>query len=76
MNHLVWIGIIVWGILMSAFGLATVGAEATPFAPDLPAQDIALLVAGGLLSCLIGVLGLLGLMGWIPGFHKDKQTVA
>ena len=76
MNHFVWIGIIVWGLVMSVAGLAAVGPAAQMGGPDLPPQDIALLVAGGLLSCLIGILGLLGLMGWIPAFREDKQTVA
>lgn len=76
MNHFVWIGIIVWGLVMSVAGLAAVGPAAQLAGSDLPPQDIALLVAGGLLSCLIGIIGLLGLMGWIPAFREDKQTVA
>jgi hypothetical protein len=32
-------------------------------------------VAGGMLTCLIGVTGLMGLMGWIPGLRTEKSCV-
>lgn len=72
MNSLAWIGIIVWGIVLTLFGLLSAGP-----APDgsghLQPQDIVFLIAGGLLSCLIGCTGLMGLMGWIPGLRKQKS---
>jgi len=76
MNSLAWIGIIVWGLVVTAFGLVSAG-------PPLPEgfsahavapHDVTLLVAGGLLTCLIGIVGLLGFMGWIPGLQGATMT--
>ena len=65
MNSLAWIGIIVWGLVVTGFGLVS----ATPLEQtgELAAHDVFFLVSGGLLTCLIGIVGLLGFMGWIPG---------
>ena len=53
MNSLAWIGIIVWGLVLTLFGLLSAGP-----APDghghLQPQDIVFLIAGGLVTCLIG----------------------
>ena len=71
MNSLAWIGIIVWGLVLTAFGLV----QATPAGPHsgaLAAHDVAFLVCGGLLTCLIGIVGLASFMGWIP-FLRNKQ---
>jgi hypothetical protein len=73
MNSLAWIGIILWGLLLTGFGLASAGAAPQP-ATDLAAQDVFFLITGGLLTCLIGVLGLIGFMGWIPGLHKEQKS--
>ena len=71
MNSLAWIGIIIWGIMLTGFGLLS--AEPPSGASgELRAHDIVFLVAGGMLSCLIGITGLMGLMGWIPGLRKEK----
>ncbi|KQQ89013.1 hypothetical protein [Massilia sp. Leaf139] len=69
MNSLAWFGIIVWGLVVTGFGLVS----ATPLveqAGDVAAHDAFFLVCGGLLTCLIGIVGLLGFMGWIPGLHS------
>jgi len=69
MNSLAWIGIIAWGLVVTGFGLVS----ATPpleQAGELAAHDVFFLVSGGLLSCLIGIVGLLGFMGWIPGLQS------
>jgi len=72
MNSMAWIGIIVWGIVLTLFGLLSAGGS-----PDgqghLQPQDIVFLIAGGLLTCLIGCTGLVGMMGWIPGLRKRKS---
>lgn len=67
MNSLAWIGIILWGILVAGFGLASAGAPQP--GTDVAAQDVIFLVSGGLLTCLIGFTGLMGFMGWIPGMQ-------
>lgn len=68
MNSLAWIGIIVWGLIVTGFGLVSAGP--LPQDQAVAAHDVTLLVAGGLLTCLIGVVGLLGFMGWIPGLQS------
>ena len=70
MNSLAWIGIIVWGLVITGFGLAApAGAEVQP-------HDVLFLIAGGLLTCLIGFAGLMGLMGWVPGLRKQQKNIA
>jgi hypothetical protein len=72
MNSLAWIGIIVWGLVVTGFGLVS----ATPLeqAGELAAHDAFFLVSGGLLTCLIGIVGLLGFMGWIPGLQNAGRA--
>jgi hypothetical protein len=73
MNSLAWIGIIVWGLVVTGFGLVS----ATPpleQAGELAAHDVFFLVSGGLLTCLIGIVGLLGFMGWIPGLNSGAGS--
>ena len=72
MNSLAWIGIIIWGIVLTGFGLLSAQPPAGMGAP-VQAHDVVFLVTGGLLTCLIGVTGLMGLMGWIPGLRKEKH---
>ena len=66
MNSLAWIGIVVWGFFVTGCGLLGVG--------DAPPQDVAFLIAGGLLTCLLGAIGLLGFMGWIPGLRTEQKS--
>ena len=73
MNSLAWIGIILWGLLLTGFGLASAG-PAPHAAAEMAAQDVFFLITGGLLICLIGFLGLMGFMGWIPGLHKEQKS--
>jgi hypothetical protein len=75
MNSLAWIGIIIWGILLTGFGLASAGTPAG-IEPDMQAHDVVFLVTGGLITCLIGVVGLTGFMGWIPGLRKEQKSCA
>ena len=72
MNSMAWLGIIVWGVIVAGFGLLSAQAPGEASAGGLQPQDVVFLVAGGLLTCLIGVTGLLGFMGWIPGLHKEQ----
>jgi hypothetical protein len=75
MNRLAWIGIIVWGILVTGFGLASAG-PAPGADPELQPHDVIFLVAGGLVTCLLGVTGLMGFMGWVPGLRKEQKKYA
>lgn len=70
-----WIGIIVWGMIITGFGLASAGTP-TGIQPDMQAHDVVFLVSGGLLTVLIGVAGLMGLMGWVPGLREDTESAA
>ena len=70
MNRSAWIGMIVWGLLLTAFGIAT-AAAADSAGAEMPAQDVVFLLSGGLLTCLIGVAGLTGIAGWIPGMARE-----
>ncbi|MGZ8288728.1 MAG: hypothetical protein ACXW2U_07985 [Telluria sp.] len=75
MNSMAWSGIIVWGIILTVFGLGMAGP--TPAEPGtMQAQDVLFLIAGGLVTCLIGMVGLLGMMGWIPGLRNEQKTAA
>lgn len=77
MNSLAWIGIIVWGLLVTAFGLLSAGPPPEQgLAQELAPHDVIFLVAGGLLTCLIGIVGLLGFMGWIPGLRNEQKSRA
>jgi hypothetical protein len=69
MNRLAWMGIIVWGLVLTAFGLGQ-AAPAGAQAGELAAHDVIFLVGGGLVTCLIGIVGLTGFMGWIPGMKN------
>ncbi len=70
MNKLTWIGTIVWGVFVTGFGLTGVGAGGG----DVQPQDVMFLIAGGMVSCLIGVIGLVGFMGWIPGLRTEQKS--
>jgi hypothetical protein len=76
MNTMTWIGIIIWGVIITGIGLATAGTPAAGIEPDLQPHDVVFLVTGGVLTVLIGFTGLMGIMGWIPGVRKEQKTVA
>lgn len=72
MNKLTWIGIIVWGLFVTAFGLTGVGAH--PEAVNVQPQDVVFLIVGGMVTCLIGAVGLIGFMGWVPGLRAEQKS--
>ena len=76
MNSIAWIGIILWGLLLTGFGLASAGPVPQPGSAELAAHDVFFLITGGLLTCLIGIAGLMGFMGWVPGLQKEQKSVA
>ena len=75
MNSLAWIGIIAWGLVLTAFGLAQ-AAPAGAQAGELAPHDVIFLVGGGLVTCLIGVVGLVGFMGRVPGLRHEQKSRA
>lgn len=75
MNRLAWIGIIVWGLVLTAFGLGQ-AAPAGAQAAELAAHDVIFLVGGGLLTCLIGIAGLAGFMESVPGLRNEQKSRA
>jgi hypothetical protein len=74
MTTLAWIGIIVWGLVITAFGLVSAGPAPADGA-ELQPHDVIFLLAGGLVTCLIGVTGLMGFMGWVPGLRKQQKNI-
>jgi hypothetical protein len=74
MNSMAWIGIILWGVLLTGFGLASAGPAAG--SGELAAHDVFFLITGGMLTCLIGCAGLIGFMGWVPGLRKEQKSAA
>ena len=71
MNSLAWTGIIIWGLVVTGIGL--VSAAPPELAQDVAPHDVFFLISGGLLTCLIGIVGLLGFMGWVPGLHRGNK---
>jgi hypothetical protein len=76
MNSIAWLGIILWGVLLTGFGLVCAGPAPQSGSADMAAHDVFLLISGGLLTCLIGFAGLMGFMGWIPALRKEQKSVA
>ncbi len=75
MNSIAWIGIIVWGIIITLTGFGSVGPAPAGTMGATQAQDVVFLIAGGTVTCLIGVVGLLGFMGWIALPSNDKKLI-
>jgi hypothetical protein len=73
MNSLAWIGIIIWGIFLTGFGLGTIGPT-NGIGTEVQVHDSIFLIAGGIVTCLMGAIGLLGFMGWIPGLRKEQKS--
>jgi hypothetical protein len=74
MNSFAWIGIILWGVLLTGLGLVYAGPTPQPGMADMAPQDVIFLISGGMLTCLIGCIGLLGFVGWIPGLRKEQKN--
>ena len=75
MNRLAWIGIIGWGLILTTFGLGQ-AVPAGAQAGELAAHDVIFLVGGGLVTCLIGIAGLAGFMGSVPGLRNEQKSRA
>ena len=74
MNRFIWLGIIVWGMFVTACGLNVVGAgsaEALSYGADAQAESVIFLLAGGLITCLFGLIGMVDMMGWLPVLQRQ-----
>ena len=73
MNNSIWFGIIVVGSIATGFGA---GAAPAPDSDTGSALAAMLLLTGGLGACLIGLTGITGCMGWIPGLARKDDPAA
>ncbi|HAT31172.1 MAG TPA: hypothetical protein DCW29_10075 [Janthinobacterium sp.] len=77
---MIWSGVILGGLLATCFGFGALDADAAEagFAASsaTPVPLVMLLLTGGLASCLAGLLGLSGLMAWIPGLDQNAEALA
>lgn len=76
MNKHICSGIILWGAVITVFGLGALNPmdvnSAAPF------QDVVFLLAGGIVTGLIGLIGLIVAMDWLPdlsGRPEYRQSV-
>ena len=76
MNRMTWIGIILWGLVLTGLGLLGAGPAPQTGSGELAAHDVFFVVTGGMLTCLIGFAGLIGFMGWVPGLRKEQKSAA
>ena len=75
MNKHSWSGIIAWGTFVTVIGLGAMQstpAAANSFSHAAAAQEMIFLLAGGLVTLLIGLVGLIRFIGWIPGFNRQS----
>jgi hypothetical protein len=74
MNKHSWGGIVIWGVCVTCFGLSAI--IATSILTDssgsaAPDQEAIFLLAGGIVTCLVGLIGMIGSMGWNPGLTSN-----
>lgn len=74
MNRIVWIGVLAWGMLVTLFGFSAAGPVAAGSSVAMQAQDVVFLIAGGLVTCLIGLVGLASILGWLPALQNEQKT--
>jgi len=73
MNHLSWMGIVVLGAAIAAFGLLSSAPLPVIGINDVQAQDVLFLMSGGLMTSLIGAAGLFGVMERRQGVAKRTK---
>lgn len=74
MKNLGWIGVILWGVFMTGLGLLGVSANAPDSVGTAQEQGVMLLTSAGLITCLVGALGVCGLLSWIPGLRGEQKN--
>jgi len=78
MNKQSWGGIIAWGIFVTCVGLGAINPTpvgASAMASAGTGQEMIFLLAGGLVTCLIGLVGLIGFTGWLPRAERQPGAV-
>ena len=73
MNSLRWSAVIAWGIALTVLGMLSAGAVSDPSGQS-EASNVVFLIAGGLVTSLVGAIGLMGFIGWIPGLRLDSKS--
>lgn len=73
MNSLRWSAVIAWGIALTVLGMLSAGA-ASDLSGQSEASNVVFLIAGGLVTSLVGAIGLMGFIGWIPGLRLDRKS--
>ena len=72
MNKYLWGGVIIWGIFITFFGLGAM----SPVRAAAPDQEVIFLLAAGLVTCFVGLVGLATVMTHIPGFARLSSRTA
>lgn len=76
MNKHICSGIILWGAVITAFGLGALNPADANYAA--PFQEVVFLLAGGIVTSFIGLVALIVAMDWLPdlsGRPEYKQSV-
>ena len=73
MNSLRWSAVIVWGVALTVLGMLSAAPVSDLGAPS-DASNVVFLIAGGLVTSLVGAIGLMGFIGWIPGLRLEQKV--
>jgi UPF0716 family protein affecting phage T7 exclusion len=79
MNKQSWGGIIIWGVFVTCIGLGVMNpAQAVTDSLSSAAadQEVIFLLVGGLVTSLIGVVGLIGFIGSRPRSERQSSAAA
>ena len=76
MKKSIWAGILLGGFVLTALGfdIAGYGGDGAPFNAPLSALSVLFLLTCGILASMFGLIGLSGLMCWIPGLDDNARA--
>jgi hypothetical protein len=77
MNKHSWGGIVIWGVCVTCFGLSAIIATNIVTSSSGSAaldQEEIFLLTGGIVTCLVGLIGMIGSMGWNPGLTRNLAS--
>ncbi|CDG84370.1 hypothetical protein [Janthinobacterium agaricidamnosum] len=75
-NKMIWASLMSGGLMATALGFGALDSGYPGSSAVLPAIAVLLLLTGGLASCLSGLIGMTGLMAWIPGLEHPEPSSA